>query len=46
MLGEVVEGMDLVKKIEKNPTARGDKPIKAVTVKKSGALDADGNGFF
>jgi len=42
VFGEVVEGMDIVKKIEANPTASGDKPKKAVVIKNSGALGADG----
>jgi len=38
VFGEVLEGMDLVKKIESNPTASGDRPIKPVTIKDSGVL--------
>jgi len=42
VFGEIVEGMDLVKKIESNPTSKGDKPIKTVKIAESGALGADG----
>eukprot|EP00388_Colpodella_angusta_P029851 GDKK01017829.1.p1 GENE.GDKK01017829.1~~GDKK01017829.1.p1 ORF type:complete len:105 (-),score=33.54 GDKK01017829.1:67-381(-) len=38
VFGKVVEGMDIVRKIEKNKTARGDKPIKEVKIVESGAL--------
>lgn len=33
VFGKVVEGMDVVKKIGKTPTARGDRPITDVTMK-------------
>jgi peptidyl-prolyl cis-trans isomerase A (cyclophilin A) len=32
VFGEVVEGMDVVKKIGSVPTARNDRPVKAVTI--------------
>jgi len=36
--GNVIEGMDVVRAIEANPTARGDKPLKTVRVVDSGVL--------
>ena len=39
VFGKIVSGMKLVKKIESNPTAQGDKPIKEVKITKSGVLD-------
>ena len=38
VFGSVLEGMDVVRKIEANPTARGDRPIKEVRIVASGAL--------
>eukprot|EP00218_Dolichomastix_sp_CCMP3274_P009511 CAMPEP_0170132600 /NCGR_PEP_ID=MMETSP0033_2-20121228/558_1 /TAXON_ID=195969 /ORGANISM="Dolichomastix tenuilepis, Strain CCMP3274" /LENGTH=248 /DNA_ID=CAMNT_0010367997 /DNA_START=16 /DNA_END=762 /DNA_ORIENTATION=+ len=38
VFGAVSEGMDVVRKIESNPTARGDRPIKEVKVVSSGEL--------
>merc|ERR1712164_174780 len=38
VFGKVVEGMDVVKKIETTPTEPGDKPVEAVVIKKSGVL--------
>merc|ERR1712178_359105 len=38
VFGKVVEGMDVVKKIETTPTHPGDKPKKDVTIAKSGQL--------
>jgi len=37
VFGKVLEGMDVVRKIEKNKTANGDKPIKAVKIEDSSA---------
>jgi phosphoketolase len=34
----VIEGLDVVRKIEKTPTARGDKPLQDVVVVASGEL--------
>merc|ERR1711907_685958 len=38
VFGKVIEGMDVVKKIETTPTEPGDKPVEAVVIKKSGEL--------
>lgn len=38
VFGKVVEGMDVVKKIEANPTGYGDKPIKPVIIANCGQL--------
>ena len=32
IFGEVVEGMDVVQKIGKTPTARGDRPVKDIVI--------------
>jgi peptidyl-prolyl cis-trans isomerase B (cyclophilin B) len=38
VFGNVMEGMDVVRAIEANPTARGDRPIKEVKITASGEL--------
>merc|ERR1711934_1177068 len=38
VFGKVIEGMDVVKKIETTPTQPGDKPVEAVVIKKSGEM--------
>jgi len=38
VFGKVLEGMDVVRAIEKNPTANGDKPKKEVKIEKSYSL--------
>jgi peptidyl-prolyl cis-trans isomerase B (cyclophilin B) len=45
VFGEVLEGYDVVEKVEKNPTAGGDKPIKAVKIAKSGELEVPPEGI-
>lgn len=37
MFGEVVEGMDVVRKIERNPT-RNDRPVQPVVIVDCGEL--------
>jgi cyclophilin family peptidyl-prolyl cis-trans isomerase len=41
VFGEVVSGMDLVTKIEKSPTAAGDRPLQPVVIKASGVVSDD-----
>lgn len=41
VFGEVLEGMDVVRKIEKTKTGAQDKPVSKVTIAKSGELVAD-----
>jgi len=38
VFGNIVEGMDVVRKIERTPTARGDRPVNDVVVTASGEL--------
>lgn len=40
VFGKVIEGMDIVTKIEQNPTASGDSPIKEVLVADCGEVKA------
>lgn len=44
VFGEVVEGMDIVTKIEDVPKGMGDKPSKIVKIAKSGELEAPAEG--
>jgi peptidyl-prolyl cis-trans isomerase B (cyclophilin B) len=39
VFGKVLEGMDIVRKIEKGPTDRGDKPSKDIVIADSGVID-------
>eukprot|EP00759_Apiculatamorpha_spiralis_P017860 PhF_6_TR23957/c0_g1_i2/m.33534/K03768/PPIB, ppiB; peptidyl-prolyl cis-trans isomerase B (cyclophilin B) len=39
VFGKIVEGMNVVRAIEANPTASGDKPIKEVKIAAAGELD-------
>ncbi|KAF7717351.1 Peptidyl-prolyl cis-trans isomerase B [Penicillium ucsense] len=41
VFGEVLEGYDIVDKIQNVPKARGDKPEKPVTIAKSGELEME-----
>jgi peptidyl-prolyl cis-trans isomerase B (cyclophilin B) len=41
VFGEVIEGYDVVKKVEDVPKGVGDKPVKAVKIAKSGELNAE-----
>lgn len=41
VFGEVIEGFDVVKEIEKTKTARGDKPLKAIKIVDAGELPMD-----
>lgn len=38
MFGEVLEGYDIVDKIQDVPKGRGDKPVEAIKIVKSGEL--------
>lgn len=44
MFGEVLEGYDIVEKIENVPKGPGDKPEKTVKIAKSGELEAPEEG--
>ena len=39
MFGEIVEGMDVVTRIENTETGRNDRPKKPITIAKSGELE-------
>ena len=39
VFGKVIEGMDVVRKIEDNPTGAGDKPKKEVVIADCGKLE-------
>lgn len=46
VFGEVLEGYDVVEKIEQVNTARpGDKPVKTVKIAKSGELEVPPEGI-
>ncbi len=45
VFGEVLEGYDVVEKIENAPTQPGDKPIKTVKIAKSGELEVPPEGI-
>jgi len=44
VFGEIMEGMDIVSKIEDLPKGMGDKPSKTVMIAKSGELEAPEEG--
>ena len=45
VFGEVLEGYDIVDKIQNVPKAPGDKPIKTVKIAKSGELEVPPEGI-
>ena len=45
VFGEVLEGYDIVEKIENVPKGAGDKPIEDVTIVKSGELPVPEEGI-
>lgn len=45
VFGEVLEGYEIVEKIENAKTSGGDKPVKAVKIAKSGELPVPEEGI-
>jgi len=45
VFGEVLEGYDVVEKIEDAPKGAGDKPAKTIKIKKSGELEVPDEGI-
>ena len=45
VFGEVLEGYDVVEKIENAETAPGDKPVQTVKIAKSGELEVPAEGI-
>lgn len=45
VFGKVIKGMDVVKKVEQNPTAAGDKPKKDVVIADCGTLKVEKDLF-
>ncbi|KAK4958596.1 Peptidyl-prolyl cis-trans isomerase B [Elasticomyces elasticus] len=45
VFGEVLEGMDIIDKIENVPKGAGDKPVKTVKIAKSGELEVPEEGI-
>lgn len=45
VFGEVLEGYEIVDKIENVPKGAGDKPVKPVTIVKSGELEVPEEGI-
>jgi len=46
VFGEVLEGYDVVEKIENSPTGSNDKPVEDVKIVKSGELDAPSEDLY
>lgn len=44
MFGEVLEGYDIVEKVENVPKGAGDKPAKTVKIAKAGELEVPEEG--
>ena len=45
VFGEVVEGMDVVRKVENAPVAGGSAPVEPITIVKSGELEVPEEGI-
>ena len=45
VFGEVLEGYEVVEKIENIPKGAGDKPLKPVVIMKSGELEVPAEGI-
>ena len=45
VFGEVLEGYDVVKKIESTETGSGDKPVQPIKIAKSGELESPEEGI-
>ena len=45
MFGEVLEGYEIVDKIENVPKGQGDKPVKTIKIAKSGELEVPEEGI-
>ena len=45
VFGEVLEGYDVVEKIENVPKGAGDRPVKPVKIAKSGELEMEDEGI-
>ncbi|KAK4969822.1 Peptidyl-prolyl cis-trans isomerase B [Elasticomyces elasticus] len=45
VFGEILEGMDIIDKIENVPKGAGDKPVKTVKIAKSGELEVPEEGI-
>ena len=45
VFGEVLEGYEIVQKIEDVPKGSGDKPKEAITITKSGELEVPAEGL-
>ncbi|GKT58913.1 peptidyl-prolyl cis-trans isomerase B [Colletotrichum tofieldiae] len=46
VFGEVLEGFDVVEKIEQAPTQPGDRPVKTIKIAKSGELEVPPEGEY